>query len=308
MDHPLQLEGLKVARRVVLQMQDDLGAARHAARLLLGGPRHLEARAARRRPHPGLRRAGARAGHGDAVGHHEGRIEADAELTDQAEPVLGLLQALEEGLGARARHGAEIVYKLLAVHADAGVGDAERLGDRIRLEANLELLGTDQQPRIGDRLVAQLVQGVRRVGDQLAQEHVGLGIDRVDHQAQKLGDLRLELVRLRAACVFVHPFPSIVRGPPIAPERRAAKAAAAAKRTGAPAPLRAGGAGVAVVRRIRPAGTSEGPAAGVVNRRFASSRPPWSNMPRQMREPARGASWRSIWERSGKFQEVGPAR
>ncbi len=131
-DHALQLERLQIARRIVLQVQDDLGAARHAARLLGAGRRHLEARAARRRPHPALRRPGARAGHGDAVGHHEGRVEADAELADQAEPVLGLLQALEEGLGARARHGAEVVYELLAVHADAGVGDGERLGGRIR--------------------------------------------------------------------------------------------------------------------------------------------------------------------------------
>ena len=50
------------------------------------------------------------------------------------------------------------------------------------------------QVRLGDRLVAQLVAGVGGVGDQLAQEHVGLGIDRVHHQAQQLRHLGLERV------------------------------------------------------------------------------------------------------------------
>ena len=44
----------------------------------------------------------------------------------------------------------------------------------------------------GDRLVAQPVARVGRVGNQLAQEDVGLGIDRMHHQPQQLGDLGLE--------------------------------------------------------------------------------------------------------------------
>ena len=46
--------------------------------------------------------------------------------------------------------------------------------------------------RLGDRLVAQPVAGIRGVGNQLAQEDVGLGIDRVHHQPQQLGDFGLE--------------------------------------------------------------------------------------------------------------------
>ena len=59
-------------------------------------------------------------------------------------------------------------------------------------------LAVGQQLGLGDRLVAQLVAGVGGVGDQLAQEDVGLGIDRVHHQVQQLGDLGLERVRLRS--------------------------------------------------------------------------------------------------------------
>ena len=49
-----------------------------------------------------------------------------------------------------------------------------------------------QELGLGDRLVAQPVAGVRRVGDQLAQEDIGLGIDRMHHQPQQLGDLGLK--------------------------------------------------------------------------------------------------------------------
>ena len=45
---------------------------------------------------------------------------------------------------------------------------------------------------LGDRLIAQLVAGVRRVRDQLAQEDIGLRIDRMHHQVQQFGDLGLE--------------------------------------------------------------------------------------------------------------------
>ena len=114
---------------------------------------------------------------------------------------------LQEGPGAGARDGAEIVDQLLAVHADAGVGDRERAGRLVGLDADREPSVAGQQLRLGDRLVAQLVAGVGGVGDQLAQEDLGLGIDRMNHQVQEFGDLRLEDVGLgRCACgVHLHP-------------------------------------------------------------------------------------------------------
>ena len=48
----------------------------------------------------------------------------------------------------------------------------------------------------GNGLVAQLVERIGGVGDQLAQEDIAVGIDRMHHEMQELGDLRLELVRL----------------------------------------------------------------------------------------------------------------
>ena len=65
----------------------------------------------------------------DARCHHEGRIEADAELADQRGVALAVATASShEGLGARLGDGAEIVDQLLAAHADAVVGDGQGLG------------------------------------------------------------------------------------------------------------------------------------------------------------------------------------
>ena len=94
----------------------------------LRGRRHLEALAARERHAHVSPVPGTPARHLDVVGHHERRVEADAELADQARAVLGLGELWRERLRARARDGAEIVDQLLRGHADAGVGDRQRAG------------------------------------------------------------------------------------------------------------------------------------------------------------------------------------
>ena len=70
--------------------------------------------------------------------------------------------------------------------------DGQRSGVLVGGEADLEFGVLDQEVGLGDRLVAQPVAGVRGVGNQLAQEDIGLGIDRMHHQAQQLGDLGLK--------------------------------------------------------------------------------------------------------------------
>ena len=49
-----------------------------------------------------------------------------------------------------------------------------------------------EQRGVGERLEAQLVAGVRGVGDQLAQEDLLVAVQRVDHQVEELLDLGLE--------------------------------------------------------------------------------------------------------------------
>ena len=59
-------------------------------------------------------------------------------------------------------------------------------------DADGERAAVAQQLGLGDGLVAQLVAGIGRVRDQLAQEDVALRVDRMHHQVQQLGHLGLE--------------------------------------------------------------------------------------------------------------------
>src|SRR3546814_2042643 len=85
-------------------------------------------------------------------------------------PLLFIPELLHEGSGAGTGDGAEVVDKLLAVHADAVVGDGEGLGRSVGLEADAEGAVVAEQSRLGKRGVAQPVTGVGGVGDR-SEEH-----------------------------------------------------------------------------------------------------------------------------------------
>ena len=192
LDHSLQLEALGVGLGVLHQVKGDAGAA--LRRIRERRRRHREGALAVRRPQPGLIGAGAAGDHVNAVRHHEGGIEADAELADQRR-ALGALRRLDpihEGLGARARDRSQRLGDLAAAHADAVVFDGEGAVVGIDHERDAGLGVVAEQRRIGYRFVAQLLAGIRGVRYQLAQKDVLVGIDRMHHQAQQLGDIGLE--------------------------------------------------------------------------------------------------------------------
>ena len=196
LDDPLDPPAVAEFLRFVVEMEDD-------ARAALGRGLECERRDGERtlavgRPAPGVRLARpARVDH-DVVGDHERGIEADAELADQR---LGLLarvlggQLVEKSLGAGAGDGAEARGQVLARHADAVVGDGQRL------LVGIERDGDDERPALdqlgpGDRLVAQFFAGVGGVGDEFADKDFPVGIDRMDHQMQQARNVGLEALGL----------------------------------------------------------------------------------------------------------------
>ncbi len=191
-DDAFDLVSFQIFFGIRLQMQHDLGAPRDTLGILFARLRDLESAAAGRRPHPDLVGSGTAAGDDDALGDHEGGIEADPELADQIGAFLGLGQAGQKGLGAGARDGAEIVDQFLARHADAVVDHRKRIRLLVGHDADFRRLAVGDQLRRGNRLVAQFVAGIRRVRDQFAQEDVGFRIDRMHHQVQEFGHFSLE--------------------------------------------------------------------------------------------------------------------
>jgi hypothetical protein len=62
-------------------------------------------------------------------------------------------------------------------------------------DADRKLRVALEQRRVRQRLEAQLVAGVRGIGDQLAQEDLLVAVERVHHQVQQLLHLGLEAQR-----------------------------------------------------------------------------------------------------------------
>ncbi len=139
------------------------------------------------------RHAGAARLHGDAIGDDEGRVEADAELADEL-GVLALLalQAGDELARSALGDGAQVLHRLGEAHADAVVGNGEGAGLGVERDAHLEVRRVLPQRGLVERLEAQLVAGVGGVGDQLAEEDLLVGIERVGDEVQDLLDLGLE--------------------------------------------------------------------------------------------------------------------
>ena len=132
--------------------------------------------------------------HGDLVGHHEGGVEAHAELADDANVLRFILLHLAlELVGAGLGDDAEVVLRLRHRHADAVIthGDGARLF--IDDEINAEVLPVESDLLIRQTQVAELVDGVGRVGDDLTQKDLLVGIDGIDHQVKEPLALGLEL-------------------------------------------------------------------------------------------------------------------
>ena len=131
------------------------------------------------------------------VGHHEGGVEAHAELADDVGGVLPAVlllgQLLLELEGAAAGDGAQVLLQLLLRHADAVVGDGQGAGELVGGEGDLEVGAVQPHLVVGEGLVGQLVHRVAGVGDQLPQENLLVGVDGIDHQIQQPLGLGLEL-------------------------------------------------------------------------------------------------------------------
>ena len=75
---------------------------------------------------------------------------------------------------------------------------------------------TFDQPVVGQRLERQLVEGIARVAQQLAQEHLAVAVERVDDDPEDLVDLRLK-------GVFLHCCPNVYPLGPHTPTTRSAR-------------------------------------------------------------------------------------
>ena len=80
------------------------------------------------------------------------------------------------------RDGADIFDHFVARHADAVVGNGDGASGFVKVETDFEVGIVAVERTVFDRLEAQLVAGVRRVRDQLAQKYLLVAVQGVNHQ------------------------------------------------------------------------------------------------------------------------------
>ena len=171
----------------------------------------------------GLRLPGA-GGELHLVCRHEDAVEAHAELADEVLcAALLLLGHLQEFLGAGVGNGAQVLHHFLLGHADAGVGDGQGLGLLIGGEGDGGLQLRVGNGRAGELLEAQFLQGIRGVGDELADKDFAVAVEGMDDDVQQLPDLCLECMRL-----FCHNVIQFRYGAYYRPQRHGVKGESAA--------------------------------------------------------------------------------
>ena len=181
-----QVLAVVVVFGVLFQHHDDVGA-----RLALLGLGQGVAFHAAGLPFPGLVAALGAGDDRDLAGHHKGGVEPDAELTDDVD-VFVLVLGLEVH-AAGPGDGAQVLLQLLPGHADAVVADGQGAAVPVGGDMDVQVLLADAHRGVGQAFEIELVAGVRRIGDQLAQEDLAVGVDGIDHQVQKLFALGLKL-------------------------------------------------------------------------------------------------------------------
>ena len=180
---------LEVLGHVLLHREDDARAAADALGLgRVGGDRERAARGGL----PRVLLVVVRLRRDDDLLRDEVRgVEADAELADHGDVRAGL-ERLHEGLRAGLGDRTKIVDEVGLGHADARVDDGQGVVGLVGHDVDLEVrLGVEDR-RIGQRLVADLVERIGGVRDELAEEDLLVRVERVDDQRQQLVDVGRE--------------------------------------------------------------------------------------------------------------------
>ena len=133
------------------------------------------------------------------AGDHKGRVEAHAKLTDNVHIGTLLLGVLGlKLLGAGMGDGAQIALELLGGHANAVIRDGNGAGVFIKGDANSQVALVELDARVLQALKVELVDGVARVRDKLAQEDFLIGVDGVDHEVEQFFALGLKLTHVQS--------------------------------------------------------------------------------------------------------------
>ena len=133
------------------------------------------------------------------AGDHKGRVEAHAKLADDVDIGALLLGVLGlKLLGAGMGDGAQVALELLGGHADTVIRDGNGAGVFIKGDTDGQVALVELDARILQALKVELVDGIARIGDKLAQEDFLIGVNGVDHEVEQFFALGLKLTHVQS--------------------------------------------------------------------------------------------------------------
>jgi hypothetical protein len=94
--------------------------------------------------------------------------------------------------------------EVFLVHADAGVGDGEGVGFFVEEEVDAGVEGEGLEVVVDEGEVAKLVQSVRGVGDELAEEDFGVRVEAMNDELEELGDFGLKFALRHNASIMTN--------------------------------------------------------------------------------------------------------
>ena len=120
---------------------------------------------------------------------------------------------LEKVFRAGLRNRAEVLVGLFERHADAVVGNGERAGLFVSTDSDGKSRIALKEFRVRNGFKPQLIDGVRRVRDKLAQKHLFVGVERVGEELKELAHLGLKSMNFCSHFLLVSPKNAFGRAP-----------------------------------------------------------------------------------------------
>ncbi len=115
---------------------------------------------------------------GDGLCRHKGGVKAYAELADQADILFGrLCQLFDKFAGPGMSNSTQVFLKLLRCHADTGIGDGQGVFFVIAINIDLQRDMGVEFRLLGQGKMAEFLQGIRGIGDQLTDKDVSFGVE-----------------------------------------------------------------------------------------------------------------------------------
>ena len=120
--------------------------------------------------------------------HHKGRVETNTELSDDGyifRRVLFRVQILFELVRAGFCNDAQVILRLGFIHTDTIVDNGDGAVFFVQLHTDFKIISGHADILISQGQIAQFVDGVRCVGDDLTEKNLFIGINGVDHKIQQ---------------------------------------------------------------------------------------------------------------------------